>query len=111
MAWMRTVAGRLKSDYRYSKEIVYNTFPWPTPNAQQVERIEHTANAILEARKMFPECSMAVLYDEATMTIELRKAHQANDAAVMAACGFPKTYTESDIVAALMKMYKGLIYK
>lgn len=111
MAWMRTVAGRLKSDYRYSKEIVYNTFPWPSPTAQQVERIEHTANAILEARKMFPECSMAVLYDEATMPIELRKAHQANDAAVMAAYGFPKTYTESDIVAALMKMYKDLTDK
>lgn len=111
MAWMRTVAGRLKSDYRYSKEIVYNTFPWPTPTAQQVERIEHTANSILEARKMFPECSMAVLYDEATMPIELRKAHQANDAAVMAAYGFPKTYTESDIVAALMKMYKDLTDK
>lgn len=111
MAWMRTVCGRLESRYRYSKEIVYNTFPWPTPNAQQVERIEHTANAILEARKMFPECSMAVLYDEATMPIELRKAHQANDAAVMAAYGFPKTYTESDIVAALMKMYKDLTDK
>ena len=111
MAWMRTVAGRLKSDYRYSKEIVYNTFPWPTPTAQQVERIEHTANSILEARKMFPECSMAVLYDESTMPIELRKAHQANDVAVMAAYGFPKTYTESDIVAALMKKYKDLTDK
>lgn len=111
MAWMRTVCGRLEMRYRYSKEIVYNTFPWPNPSPQQVERIEHTANAILEARKMFPECSMAILYDEATMPIELRKAHQANDAAVMAAYGFPKTYTESDIVAALMKMYKDLTDK
>lgn len=111
MAWMRAVAGRLKSDYRYSVSIVYNNFPWPTPSEEQKAKIEQTAQAILDARALYPDSSLADLYDELTMPIELRKAHQANDVAVMAAYGFPKTYTESDIVAALMKMYKDLTDK
>ena len=111
MAWMRAICGRLKSDYSYSNTIVYNNFPWPTPSEEQKAKIEQTAQAILDARALYPDSSLADLYDELTMPIELRKAHQANDVAVMAAYGFPKTFTESDIVAALMKMYKDLTDK
>lgn len=109
MAWMRTVCGRLKSDYRYSKDIVYNNFPWPTPNEKQKAEIERTAQGILDARALYPDASLADLYDEVTMPVELRKAHQANDRAVMRAYGFPtsaKDFTESDCVAALMKLYQ-----
>ena len=88
MAWMRVVCGRLKSDYRYSKDIVYNNFPWPTPNDEQKAKIEATAQAILDARAKYPDCSLADLYDEVTMPPELRRAHQDNDRAVMAAYGF-----------------------
>ena len=110
MAWMRTVAGRLKSDYRYSKEIVYNTFPWCNPTEEQKKRIEQTAQAILDARAKYPECSLAVLYDDTITPPELRKAHQANDRAVMQAYGFDvKTMMESTCVAELMKMYQELI--
>ena len=109
MAWMRTVAGRLKSDYRYSKEIVYNTFPWCNPTEEQKKRIEQTAQAILDARAKYPECSLAILYDDTITPSELRKAHQANDRAVMQAYGFDvKTMTESTCVAELMKMYQEL---
>lgn len=109
MAWMRTVAGRLKSDYRYSKEIVYNTFPWCTPTAEQKAKIEKTAQMILDARALYPDSSLADLYDELTMPPELRKAHQANDRAVMEAYGFwGKLNTESECVAELMKMYQRL---
>ena len=112
MAWMRTVCGRLKSDYRYSKDIVYNNFPWPTPTDAQKAKIEQTAQAILDARALYPDASLADLYDELTMPPELRKAHQQNDRAVMAAYGFPvKDFTESDCVAALMKMYQELTAK
>ena len=111
MAWMRAICGRLKSDYSYSNTIVYNNFPWPTPSEEQKAKIEQTAQAILDARALYPDSSLADLYDELTMPIELRKAHQANDVAVMAAYGFHKTYTESDIVAALMKKYKDLTDK
>ena len=112
MAWMRTVCGRLKSDYRYSKDIVYNNFPWPSPTSEQKERIEQTAQAILDARALYPDASLADLYDELTMPPELRRAHQQNDRAVMAAYGFPvKDFTESDCVAALMKMYQELTAK
>ncbi|MBR4578951.1 MAG: class I SAM-dependent DNA methyltransferase [Oscillospiraceae bacterium] len=108
-AWMRVVAGRLKSDYQYSNNIVYNNFPWPTPTDEQKAKIEQTAQAILDARALYPDASLADLYDELTMPTELRKAHQANDRAVMAAYGFPvKDFTESDCVAALMKMYQEL---
>ena len=108
MAWMRVVCGRLKSDYRYSKEQVYNTFPWPNPTETQKAKIEQTAQAILDARSKFPNTSMADLYDEVTMPVELRKAHQENDRAVMQAYGFPvkSTFTESQCVAELFKLYK-----
>jgi hypothetical protein len=109
MAWMRAVCGRLKSDYRYSKEQVYNTFPWPSPTEKQRERIEQTAQAILDARALYPQSSLADLYDEVTMPPELRKAHQDNDRAVMAAYGFDvKTMTESQCVAELFKLYQQL---
>ena len=108
MAWMRTVAGRLKSDYSYSNTVVYNNFPWPEPTPEQRAKIEQTAQAILDARALYPDSSLADLYDELTMPPELRKAHQANDRAVMAAYGFPvrKDFTEADCVAALMKLYQ-----
>ena len=110
MSWMRTIAGRLKSDYRYSKEIVYNNFPWPNPTDKQKENINKTAQAILDARTKYPNSSLADLYDELTMPVELRTAHQKNDIAVMEAYGFDwRNMTESDCVAELMKMYKKLI--
>ena len=110
MAWMRSVCGRLKSDYRYSVNIVYNNFPWPTPTDEQKAAIEKTAQAILDARVLYPDCSLADLYDEVAMPPELRKAHQANDRAVMQAYGFDiKTMTESNCVAELMKMYQKLV--
>lgn len=108
MAWMRTVAGRLKSDYRYSKDIVYNNFPWCNPTPEQKAKIEKTAQEILDARVLYPDCSLADLYDELTMPPELRRAHQANDFAVMAAYGFDRKITESECVAELMKMYREL---
>ena len=108
-SWMRKVAVRLKDDYSYSKDLVYNNFPWPTPTEEQKARIEQTAQGILDARAMYPDCSLADLYDELTMPPELRKAHQQNDRAVMAAYGFPvKGFTESDCVAELMKLYQKL---
>lgn len=110
MAWMRAVCGRLKSDYRYSKDIVYNNFPWPVPTAEQKARIEQTAQAILDARALYPDSSLADLYDELTMPVELRKAHQENDRAVMQAYGFPvkSTFTESQCVSELFRMYQKL---
>ena len=74
MAWMRAVCGRLKSDYRYSKDVVYNNFPWPTPTDAQKAKIEQTAQAILDARALYPDSSLADLYDDLTMPPELRKA-------------------------------------
>ena len=109
MSWMRTVAGRMKSDYQYSGSVVYNNFPWPTPTDEQKTKIEQTAQAILDARALYPDCSLADLYDELTMPPELRKAHQANDKAVMQAYGFSIKMTESECVAELMKMYQDLI--
>jgi hypothetical protein len=109
MAWMRAVCGRLEMRYRYSKDIVYNNFPWPTPTEQQKQKIEQTAQAILEARALYPDSSLADLYDDLTMPVELRKAHQNNDRAVMQAYGFDvKTMTESLCVAELFKLYKEL---
>ncbi len=107
MAWVRAVCGRLKSDYRYSKDVVYNNFPWPTPTEGQKAKIEQTAKAILEARAKYADSSLADLYDEITMPVELRKAHQDNDRAVMLAYGFPvqASFTESQCVAALFKLY------
>lgn len=109
MAWMRTVCGRLKSDYDYSAKIVYNNFPWPVPTEKQKAKIEQSAQAILDARSLYPDCSLAVLYNEVTMPPELRKAHQVNDRAVMEAYGFwGKFNSESACVAELMKMYQQL---
>ena len=110
MAWMRAVCGRLKSDYRYSKDIVYNNFPWPDATDEQKAKIEATAQAILDARALYLESSLADLYDELTMPAELRKAHQENDRAVMQAYGFPvkSTFTESQCVAELFKRYQEL---
>ena len=109
MAWMRVVAGRLKSDYRYSP-FVYNNFPWPNPTSEQKERIEKTAQMILDARNLYPDSSLADLYDDLIMPPELRKAHQENDKAVMEAYGFDwRTMTESECVAELMKLYQALV--
>ena len=108
MAWMRIVCGRIKSDYRYSNDIVYNNFPWPNPTDIQKEKITKTAQAILDARTIYPDSSLADLYDDVTMPPELRRAHRANDAAVLEAYGFPKDATESEIVARLFKMYQEL---
>ena len=123
MAWMRAVCGRLKSDYRYSKDVVYNNFPWPEVNSPSsgaarhlppggggvVERIAQTAQAILDARALYPDSSLADLYDPVTMPPELRKAHRENDRAVMAAYGFPTTLTESEVVARLFALYNQLV--
>ena len=108
MAWMRAVAGRIKSDYSYSNTIVYNNFPWPNPTAEQKALIERTAQDILSARAKYPDCSLADLYDELNMPPELRSAHRANDYAVMLAYGFKKDITESECTGELMKMYKEL---
>ena len=110
MAWMRAVCGRLKSDYSYSNTIVYNNFPWPTPTDAQKAKIEQTAQAILDARALYPDSSLADLYDEVTMPPELRRAHQQNDRAVMEAYGFTvsRDFTESDCVARLFEIYKQL---
>lgn len=107
MAWMRVTCMRLKSDYSYSKDVVYNNFPWPEPTDAQKAKIEQTAQAILDARALYPESSLADLYDELTMPPELRKAHQNNDRAVMQAYGMSvKDTTESSCVAELMKLYQ-----
>ena len=107
MAWMRVVCGRLKSDYRYSPS-VYNNFPWPQLSDSQKSKIESAAQAIIDAREMYQDDSLADLYAENAMPVELLKAHRANDAAVLEAYGFPKDATESDIVARLFKMYQEL---
>lgn len=113
MSWMRAICGRIKSDYRYSKDVVYNNFPWPTPTDAQRAKIEQTAQAILDARALHPGASLADLYDELTMPPELRKAHQQNDMAVLAAYGIkkgdPAYGSESACVAFLMKKYQELV--
>lgn len=108
MAWMRAVAGRLKSDYSYSKNIVYNNFPWCDPTPEQKAKIEETAQGILDARAKYPDCSLADLYDEVLMPAELRKAHQANDVAVMKAYGLSTKgdVTEAGCVAFLFEKYR-----
>lgn len=108
-SWIRAVAGRLKSDYRYSGSVVYNNFPWPNPTDEQKAKIEKTAQAILDARALFPDSSLADLYDPLTMPTELLKAHQANDRAVMQAYGLNIAQTsEADCVAFLMRRYQDL---
>lgn len=111
MAWTRAICGRLKSDYSYSNTVVYNNFPWPSPTEEQKSKIEQTAQGILDARTLYPDSSLADLYDPLTMPPELRKAHTANDRAVMAAYGFSTKMSESDCVAELMKMYVELVDK
>ena len=107
MAWMRAVCGRLKSDYDYSAKIVYNNFPWPEPTDEQKVAIEKTAQSVLKARALYPDSSLADLYDPLTMPTELRKAHMANDRAVMQAYGMPiKETDEAACVAWLMKLYQ-----
>lgn len=109
MAWMRVVCGRMKSDYRYSPAI-YNNFPWPNPTVEQRQKIEETAQHILNVRSKFTESCLADIYDSLTMPSELQKAHIANDKAVMQAYGFSvKDTSEADCVAALMKMYQELM--
>ena len=111
MAWMRAVCGRLKSDYSYFNTIVYNNFPWPTITPEQEAEISKTAQAILDARSLYPECSLADLYDEVTMPVELRRAHQANDRAVMKAYGLTVNTSESDTIAHLFHLYEQLTKK
>ena len=107
MSWMRAVAGRMKSDYQYSGNVVYNNFPWPSPTPDQKAKIEQTAQGILDARALYPDASLADLYDELTMPPELRRAHQLNDKAVMQAYGMPiKETTEESCVAWLMRLYQ-----
>ena len=110
MAWVRAICCRLKSDYSYTVNDVYNNFIWPAPTEQQKAKIEQTAQAILDARALYPDSSLADLYDDLTMPPELRKAHQANDRAVMDAYGFTKgtaaRTSESACVAELMKLYQ-----
>ena len=110
MAWMRMLAGRLKSDYRYSNVLVYNTFPWPDVTEAQRNKIKETAQSILDARALYPDASLADLYDPLTMPPELIRAHQDNDRAVMYAYGLkPGKDLESDAVALLMKMYEAQV--
>ena len=107
MAWMRAVCGRIKSDYRYSNDVVYNNFPWPTPTEDQKATIEKTAQGILDARNIYPDSSLADLYDPLTMPSELQRAHTENDRAVMKAYGFDiRNMSEADCVAELMRMYQ-----
>ena len=109
MAWMRAVCGRLEMRYSYSNTIVYNNFPWPEVTEEQKAKIEQTAQAILDARTKYPDCSLADLYDEVTMPPELLKAHQDNDRAVMAAYGFSTRISESECVAELFKLYQNIL--
>ena len=108
MAWMRAVCGRLKSDYRYSKDIVYNNFVWPSVTETDQSKIEQTAQAILDARALYPDSSLADLYDATLMPIELRRAHRANDEAVLAAYRWPKDLQESEIVERLFSLYEAM---
>jgi len=107
-AWTRTVCGRLKSDYRYSKDIVYNNFPWASVTPKQREKIEQTAQTILDARVKYPDATLADLYGNMLLFPELLKAHRDNDAAVMEAYGFDENLDESRIVALLLQRYRKL---
>jgi len=109
MAWVRTVAGRMKSDYNYSARIVYNNFPWCNPTPEQKAQIEETAQAILDARAFYPNNTLSELYDPLYMKKELINAHRQNNRAVMEAYGFSIKMKESECVAELMKMYQRLI--
>ena len=108
MSWMRVVAGRLKSDYRYSGRVVYNNFPWPNITESQKEEIGKTAQNILDVRENHKGSTLADLYGEYTMPLDLQKAHQANDKAVLSAYGLDVNSTEEEIVHKLFDMYKKL---
>lgn len=110
MAWMRVVCGRLKSDYRYSKDVVYNNFPWPSPTAEQAEKIATTAQGILDARSHYPDSSLADLYNPNLMPYDLLEAHRANDRAVMAAYGFATRMTETECVSRLFDLYSAMAH-
>lgn len=107
-AWMRTVAGRLKSDYRYSKDIVYNNFPWPEADEAQQAAIGALGQAVLDARALYPECSLADLYDPLSMPLELLKAHRALDRAVLKLYGLKPSASEPEMVAELFRRYQEL---
>lgn len=109
MSWGKVVAGRLGNGYRYSAKIVYNNFPWSDINDKQKKKILETAQTILNVRKLYPESSLADLYDPLTMPIELRKAHEANDKAVLKAYGLKPSETEQEIIQYLFEMYEQLI--
>ncbi|MBR7028857.1 MAG: methylase [Bacteroidaceae bacterium] len=115
MAWMRAVCGRLKSDYRYSKDVVYNNFPWPQALGAQasssatITLLTQTAQAILDARAEYPDSTLADLYDDLTMPPALRRAHQANDRAVLALYGLSENATEEQIVSELFRRYNELV--
>ena len=111
MAWTRRVCGRLRSDYRYSSDLCYNTFVWPSPTPKRRKRIEETAQAILDARAQHPDTSLAGLYNDSLMPEDLRKAHKRNDAAVCAAYGWPSDLSENDIVTRLFRLYHELAPK
>ncbi len=111
MAWMRAVCGRLEMRYRYSKDIVYNNFPWPTPTVGQQAKIEASAQAILDARALYPDSSLADLYNPTLMPRELLLAHQQNDRTVMKAYGFSTKMTEMECVAELFRLYTKLVEK
>ena len=106
-AWMRTVAGRLKSDYRYSAGIVYNNFVWPDASETQISEIERCAKAILDIRKQYAELSLAEMYDpkNSYMLPDLVAAHSALDRAVMNAYGIAIDSSEEEIVSHLFKLY------
>ena len=110
-AWMRAVCGRLEMRYRYSKDIVYNNFPWPTVTDADRAKIEATAQAILDARATYPDSSLADLYDATAMPPDLRRAHSLNDAAVLRLYGLSADAPEPTIVAHLMNLYKELTAK
>ena len=112
MAGVRAICGRIKSDYRYSKDIVYNTFPWPNPSESQKTAIENTAQQILDARLLYPNSTLADLYDPDVMPPELTKAHIANNQAVLDAYGLKGTsayYSEDDCVSELIKLYQSMV--
>ena len=108
MAWMRAVCGRLEMRYDYSIKIVYNNFPWPEASDDQRNRVAASAQGILDVRGQYPDCSLADLYDETSMPPTLRKAHLANDRAVLTAYGFARDLPEEEIVARLFECLRGL---
>ena len=110
MAWTRAVCGRLKSDYRYSNKLVYNNFPWPIVNEAQQEKIAELAQGVLDARALYPDSSLADLYDPLTMPPELVAAHRKLDAAVEKAYG-RKFKDDAERVAYLFERYSELTQK